>query len=351
MKDKKTKKKGFLGITSRVLMLMAAGVLVLSYVSMLINPAKAWGFTLLGLMFIPLAFFNFILLLWAIKRRSRSFVIPFLAILPAIFFLGRYVQVGGGREPGGEPTLKIVSYNVGRFAACEPDSVFTFLRSQDPDIICLQEFHVSDIDNVRRYLRRHMKGNKSEFYLFPMADRSAFGNVTLSKMPVKDKGRIKFEESANLAIYTDYEHHGRTFRVYNCHFESYSISLPGVVRGIFNADRDVMTATGSKMKRSITRRPQQVNMVFDDIEKCPVEAFVCGDFNDDPMSYTYSRMKRGRKDSFREAGSGFGATYARMWPVLRIDYIMLPERFEAILHQTPRVDYSDHYPVISTIEL
>ena len=92
-------------------------------------------------------------------------------------------------------------------------------------------------------------------------------------------------------------------------------------------------------------------MVFDDIEKCPVEAFVCGDFNDDPMSYTYSRMKRGRKDSFREAGSGFGATYARMWPLLRIDYIMLPERFEAISHQTPRVEYSDHYPVISTIEL
>ena len=45
MKDKKTKKKGFLGITSRVLMLMAAGVLVLSYVSMLINPATSWGFT------------------------------------------------------------------------------------------------------------------------------------------------------------------------------------------------------------------------------------------------------------------------------------------------------------------
>lgn len=351
MKDKKTKKKGFLGITSRVLMLMAAGVLVLSYVSMLINPATAWGFTLLGIMFIPLAFFNFILLLWAIKRRSRSFVIPFLAILPSFFFLGRYVQVDGGQEPSGEPTLKIVSYNVGRFAACEPDSVFSFLRSQDPDVACLQEFHVSDVDNVRRYLRRHMKGYKSEFYLFPMADGSAFGNVTLSKMPVKGKGKMKFDESANLAIYTDYEHCGRTFRVYNCHFESYSISLPGVVRGVFNADRAVMTATGSKMKRSITRRPQQVNMVFDDIEKCPVEAFVCGDFNDDPMSYTYSRMKRGRKDSFREAGSGFGATYARMWPLLRIDYIMLPERFEAISHQTPRVEYSDHYPVISTIEL
>ena len=352
MKDKKTKKKGFLGITSRVLMLITAGVLALSYVSMLVNPAKAWGFTLLGLMFIPLAILNFILLLWAIKRKSGSLVIPLLALLPSFFFIGRYIQIGDGeKDASGEPTLKILSYNVGRFASCEADSLFTFLRGQDPDIVCLQEFHVSDIDKVRKYLRRQMKGYKSEFYLFPMADGSAFGNVTLSRIPVKDKGKIKFEESANLAIYTDYEYEGRTFRVYNCHFESYSISLPGLVRGLFNADRTVMAATGSKMKRSITRRPQQVNMVFDDIEKCPVEAFVCGDFNDDPMSYTYFRMSRGRKDSFREAGGGFGATYARIWPLLRIDYIMLPERFNAISHKTLRVDYSDHYPIMSTIEL
>ena len=83
----------------------------------------------------------------------------------------------------------------------------------------------------------------------------------------------------------------------------------------------------------------------------PCEAFVCGDFNDDPMSYTYFRMSRGRKDSFREAGHGFAATFARLWPVLRIDYIMLPDRFDALEHSTPRVKFSDHYPVVSTIEL
>ena len=112
-----------------------------------------------------------------------------------------------------------------------------------------------------------------------------------------------------------------------------------------------MAKTGSKFKRSISRRPKQVDTVFKDIENCPVEAFVCGDFNDDPMSYTYYRMTRGRKDSFREAGSGFGATFSRLWPLLRIDYVLVPDRFKAIDYQVPRVKYSDHYPVISTIEL
>ena len=352
MKDKKAKKKGFLGITSRVLMLIVAGFLVLSYVSMFVNPSKAWWFTLLGLMFIPFTVFNFVLLLWAIKRLSRSFVIPLLAILFSALFIGRYVQVGNDDVcASGDPELKIISYNVGRFASCSPDSLFSYIRNQEPDIVCLQEFYVSDIDEVRSYLRRQMRGYKSEFYLFPMADGSAFGNVTLSRIPLKDKGKIKFDESTNLAIYTDYEYDNRTFRVYNCHFESYSISLPGLLRGLFRVDRATMAATGSRMKRTISRRPKQVDKVFEDIERCPLEAFVCGDFNDDPMSYTYFRMTRGRKDSFREAGTGFGATFARLWPVLRIDYVLIPDRFKAIEHYTPKVEYSDHYPVISTIEL
>lgn len=352
MAEKKKKKKGFLGITSRVLMLVVAGLLVLSYSSMLVNPSKSWWFTLLGLMFIPLALFNLILLLWAVKRLSKSFVIPLLALLPAVLFMGRYVKLGGeDAVPSGDPSVKVMSYNVGRFSDCAADSLFSYIRAQDPDIVCLQEFYISDINQVRPYLRNKMKGYKAEFYLFPMTDGSAFGNVTLSRVPITGKGKIKFEESANLAIYTDCELEGRTFRVYNCHFESYSISLPGLLRGLFKADKAAMAATGSRVKRSISRRPKQVDAVFEDIERCPVEAFVCGDFNDDPMSYTYFRMKRGRKDSFCEVGKGFGATFARLWPVLRIDYILLPSRFRAIDHNTPRVNYSDHYPVISTIEL
>lgn len=362
---RRKKKKGgrIFGITSRVLMLILAGLSVLSFASMLVNPAKAWGLSIIGLMFVPLSVANLILLLWAIKRMSRSFVIPLLALLPSLFFLGRYVQTGEPDvAPAQDPTLKIMTYNVGRFslhdetlgvkgrAQCA-DSIFAFIRRNDPDIVCLQEFRISDINQVRSYLYRQMGDYRAEFYLFPMAGGSAFGNVTLSRLPVKGKGKIKFEESANLAIYTDYEAHGRRFRVYNCHFESYNISVPGIIRGLFHADKTMMSDTGNKMKRSITRRPKQVDKVFSDIENCPVESFVCGDFNDNPMSYSYFRMTRGRKDSFREAGRGFAATFARFWPMLRIDYILLPDRFRALEHKTHRIGFSDHYPVITTVEL
>lgn len=354
----------FWGFTSRMLMSVVAGLLVLSYVSVVINPAKAWFFTLAGIFFVPLSTLNLCLLIWAVKRRSRSFVIPLLALVPAFFFVGRYIQVGQDEESvsvDSQPTLKVMSYNVGRFVHRSEksgiesrkecvDSVFDFIRNQDADIICLQEFYISDINAVRSHLRKNMPGYKAEYFLFP-SKKGAFGNVTLSRYPVKDKGVVKFDKSANLAIYTDYQVEGRHFRVYNCHFESYNISFSGLVKALAQRDRDVFAETGTKIVNSISRRPKQVDKVFRHIESCPVESFVCGDFNDNPMSYTYYRMNKGRKDSFIEAGEGFGATYSFMWPMLRLDYVLVPERFDAQEYLSPRVGYSDHYPVITEIIL
>ena len=354
----------FFGLTSRVLMLIVAGLLILSYASIVVNPAKVWFISLIGIFFIPLSILNLFLLLWALKRRSKSFMIPLLALVPAFFFAGRYVRFDSdedriARMSHTGNTLKMVSYNVGRFALdagefssrsdCA-DSVFAFILEQDPDIICLQEFHMADADNIRSLLKKRLGDYHAEYYMFPTS-RGAFGNVTLSRLPVKDKGVLKFDGSTNLAIYTDYDYKGRKFRVYNCHFESYNISMSGLLKEMLSKDSKVFSETGNKMKLSITRRPKQVDRVFSDIENCPVDAFVCGDFNDNPMSYTYYRMTRGRKDAFVEAGDGFGATYASLWPVLRIDYILFPEKFKAVSHDIPRVPYSDHYPVITEIEL
>ena len=358
--------KKIFGITSRLLMLIVAGLLILSYLSILINPAKVWLISLVGLLFVPLSLLNAFLLLWAVKRLSKSFVIPLLALLPAFFFVGRYVRIDTEEERSermaaeGE-RLKIVSYNVGRFALEDKeagidsraecvDSVFSFLKSQDADIICLQEFRVPDADKVKSYVNRYMKGYNAEYYMFPSSS-GAFGNITLSRIPVKGKGKIKFDESANLAIYSDYQYAGEQFRIYNCHFESYNVSVSGLLRGLVQRDSLLIYSTGDKMKRSITRRPKQVDKVFEHIEECPIETFVCGDFNDNPMSYTYYRMTRGRNDTFKVAGNGFGATFASMWPMLRIDYILCPKKYAPVTHSTPRIPYSDHYPVVSQIAL
>ena len=280
-KTAKLKKKiTFTGISARVMMSCAAALLLLSFLSVVADPAKAWFFTIFGLLFIPLFIVNLILFVWALKRRSKSFVIPVIALLPSIFFIGAYFQFPSSSRPAmpsdEESAVRIVTYNVGRFMqpdkkkvtggrkACA-DSVRRFLASQDADIICLQEFYASDLKEVQSFAKGIGKGYRPEYYLFK-GRYGYYGNVTFSRMKARDKGVVKFEDSANLAIYTDYSAGGRPFRVYNCHFESYNISMSGILRSVRRQARDALKETEHKMRRGITRRPRQVNQVMDDLE-------------------------------------------------------------------------------------
>lgn len=349
--------KGLAGITSRILMGIAAGLLVLSYLSVLINPAKAWIMTLSGLLFVPLAILNLVLLVWALKRRSKAFALPLAALFPTVFFIGKYFQVSGpaqSQESGENDQIRIISYNVGRFMSCKDipsadscaDSIILFLQSCDADVICLQEFYFDEQYKLKSFLERRFRGYYSEYYM-NVGENGSYGNVTLSRFPVKGKGKIVFEKSANMAMYTDLDIYGKRVRIYNCHLQSYGISFPGIVKSLRDHDKGYFVRTEARVRTAISRRPKQVDLVLKDIAASPVEAVVCGDFNDNPMSYTYFRMSRGRHDSFVKAGRGFGATYSFLWPMLRIDYVLYPGLFKAVGHQTVKVGYSDHYPVIA----
>lgn len=355
----------FTGVSARIVMSMLAGLQILSFLSVVANPAKVWILAIFGLLFLPLFVINLLLFLWALKRRSRSFIIPLAALLPSVFFIGGYFQMPSSGRPvepvEGDETVKVVSYNVGRFLqahgrdfpegrrACA-DSISRFLMGQDADIICLQEFYTTDIGRVRQYLSGWLKGYRAEYYFY-RSRYGYYGNVTFSRMRARDKGVIHFDNSANLAIYTDYKAGGESFRVYNCHFESYNISMTGLLRSIRRRDGGMLRETETKVRRGLAQRPRQVSQVLNHIAGSPVAAFVCGDFNDTPMSYTYYRLSKGRGDTFRKAGEWFGATFSFLWPLLRIDYVLYPDNFRALSHRTPHKPYSDHYPVVTEISL
>ena len=338
-------------------MTISAGLLILSWLSVYVNPAKAWFMTIFGLLFPILFFCNIFLLFWAIYRRSRAVIIPAIALLPTFFMVGKFIRRGNDADDTGDG-VKIVSYNVGRFMLpqdgfnADPsrcaDSVMSFLARENADIICLQEFYMKDPERIVSYLSNKMKGYDIRYFVNVNA-HGCYGNVTLSRYPSIAKGRINFEHSSNMALYSDYMIDGEPFRVYNCHFESYNISLSRVAAAMEMDYQKAVKDTEEKMKRSITRRPRQVEQVLEDIEKCTENVIVTGDFNDTPMSYTYWRLSRKRKDSFIEAGNGSGATFSKLGPLLRIDYILFPEGYEALTHKVLYKKYSDHYPIESVI--
>ena len=354
MAEVKKQRGWFSRFTFGTACLLLGGLLALSYLSILVNPAKAWFFTIFGLLFIPLLVLTLLFFIWALFRRSRMGGFLAVMLLPAVFLIGKYYQFRAP-EPERKPTLKVVSYNVGLFAHGNmgdrrlvlADSIAAFLRRTDADIICLQEFHLPNTLNMEAWFRDHFPGYTADYYVLTGESGHA-GNVTLSRRPVLYRGKLVFEKSTNLALHTDIQLDSTVLRFYNCHFESYNISLSGLVKSIGRQTDEVVEDTGRKMRRGITQRPRQVEEVMKDVDECPVRSVVLGDFNDNPLSYTLYRLSRGRKDSFVQAGKGFGATFRPLWPLLRIDYILYPRDLHVVSYEVPKVKYSDHYPVIAT---
>lgn len=327
-------------------------LLLLGYLSMVVDPAKAWFFTLFGLLYIPVLLIVLVLFVLALFRRSHLRGLLLLMLLPSVFLFGKYYQFKGPSDET-PSTLKIVSYNVGLFAHGDgfenrlalADTVCAYLRKADADILCLQEFYLPNNVDFGSWIKRRFPGYTVEYYVLS-GDSGQFGNVTLSRRPVSGKGRMDFEKSTNMALWTDVRLDSSTVRLYNCHFESYNISLSGLVKKA--GEEGLMEETEQKMRRSITERPKQVAEVMRDVDAAPVRSLVLGDFNDNPLSYTCFRLLRGRKDSFVSAGKGFGATYRSLWPLLRIDYILYPKDLAAVSYRVDKVKYSDHYPVTAT---
>ncbi len=377
------------GITFRAILVVAAAAMFLSYLAVYVNPAKFALPLFFGLYFIPILAINLLLLLIALLRRSASAWIAVAALLPALLYTDLFVKIGNREEPQKEGIeIKIASWNVGMFSSSSGGSgnaagtpgrltreecrreIGEFIAGENPHILCLQEFFADDYTQADtlygQYPYRH-------YHLFKARNGKLFGNMILSKFPIADKGVLSFRGSTNLSIFADVEHYGRTLRIYNNHLESYDVSFTALAHKFYDKlnemkkgegnvspvkeeslggeiTRDIVETHG-KMKNTFIKRSEQVGRILDDINRTPHETIICGDFNDTPMSYTYHTLAKNRKDTFREAGSGFGATFIPVWPLLRIDYLLVPQDAECISHTVHKESHSDHYPVTCSVIL
>ncbi len=354
-------------VSFRVVLVIAAISMVIAYLSMYINPQK-WGLPLFfGLYFIPIACFNLFLLIIAVMHRSRSAWIPAIALLPSLLYAESFFKVGGNITPEKEGIkLKVESYNVGMFSASEKrgnnkkmskrecrDSIMAHIRQSQPDIACFQEFYVDSKKQADTILKEY---RYRYYHLFRIRNGDFFGNIILSKFPILSSGKISFPQSTNLSIFSDIEHYGKIFRVYNNHLESYNVSFTGLVKKIAGSSSTARDSISNElihvhesMRGTFIKRSNQVTKIVSTITECDYPSIICGDFNDTPVSYTYHRLSKGRKDSFREAGNGFSGTFIPVWPLLRIDYILFPDEYEGTKHTTHKIRYSDHYPISAEI--
>lgn len=341
-------------ILFRAVAAVFALALVISYVSVFFNPTRIWIPMFFGLYFIPLFLINVLLFLVGLWRRKLSLLIPLLALLPSIFVLNQFAKVGNEEMAYSGDKVKVLTYNLGRYEASARNvtkeqavaGIRAFIREQDADIVCLQEFKAADTELIGKLLPEYPY---RAYYFFK--GKEYFGNVTLSKHQIVENEVIKFKNSTNLCLESNIKVGKRLLNVYNCHLESNSVSFTALIKRLNNENffSDDLMGMHEKVKDATLRRASQVDTVLKRESAESTPSIVCGDLNDTPLSYTYHNLSRRKKDSFVEAGRGFSSTYSKFWPLLRVDYILLPKEYNVDRHEIKRVPYSDHYPVSAVI--
>jgi endonuclease/exonuclease/phosphatase family metal-dependent hydrolase len=335
--------------------------LLISYLAVHINPDDFALPALFGLAYPYLLLLNIILtIVWAMLLRFEA-LISVIVIAVGFTHFSNYIQL---IKPAGDKTgtFKVLSYNVRMFnyfemrnGSTSEKKVIEFLKSQKPDILCLQEFFItgnpSEADapfktalGVNYYSHLKILGSgKNKFY----------GIATFSKYPVIRKGEIIHPGSSSLTIFTDVLIEKDTFRIYNNHLQSFRL------RRIESSFMEELTASDNNetlgevkkisvsLKKGFVSRARQSQVVKDHIIRSPFPVIVAGDFNDTPVSYAYRTLRKGLNDSFVNSGYGAGFTYKGNYPPNRIDYILYDNSLINSFFEIIKVRYSDHYPIVA----
>ena len=342
-------------ILFRALVIVSALALCISYLSIFIDPSFLSLPYFFGLYYIPIFVLNVILLIIGLVRMKRYLIISLVALLPTLFFADLFVKFGGEEKSVSGDEVKIMTYNVGRMAASPKgmnssqtlSKICEFAAREAPDVLCLQEFYTGDTSAVSRILK-YLPYRCHYFY---GAGKNFSGNITFSRYPIVDKGVITFKDTHNLCLWSDVRINDVTVRLYNCHLQSNRLSFTNTIRRMAKKGQftDEVKNVHERLAHSNIQRGEQVGAIRDHIKSSTIPTMVCGDFNDTPMSYTYHTLASDHKDSFADGGNGFGSTYSVLWPLLRIDYILVPEDVSCDRTHITRVPYSDHYPVSTLI--
>lgn len=341
--------------------LFAVGLL-LTYLSVYINPDKFWVAGLLGLAYPFLLIINLFFLVYWIIRWKRLFLIPIFTILLGTSHLLNFIQLPFGKKIENlNPSFSILSYNINLFRLYSWSNqtpsfskISEFVKEKNVDIACFQEFFVVEGKLSEKTVSSELKMNSHIEYVIK-SNSTSYGIATYSKFPIVGKGEIPFENTANACIYTDIRVGVDTIRVYNCHLQSLKLkerNLSFLLNQSHKKEGNIaeIKEISFKFRDALKKRADQVNMIMEDVRKCPYLVIICGDFNDSPISYTYHEMTKNMLDAFKEVGKGFANTYVRFFPY-RIDYILHCKNLKAINFSSPRIDFSDHYPVLCSFEL
>ena len=250
-----------------------------------------------------------------------------------------------------EDSVRIASYNVRAFYQSDnaASQIAAWSQQEEIDVLCMQE--------IRKPEEWPISSLFSNVFYAPKWSSYCVG--IFSKYPIIYEELLEFHELpgdgyrkhsagiADIALPWD------TVRFINVHLSSTGVS-DGDMSVEPNAD-DVIERTKNiikKLVRSEHTRGLQAKSILQWVTESPHPLILCGDFNSVPSGNLYARLLQKMEDPYIWHGTGkmgsFEPLKRRFLPI-RIDWTLHSKDFQCTDQHIEHIDYSDHYPLITTI--
>lgn len=348
---------------------IVAGLFLIACLVPYLNPSTWWFMGFLGLAFPYLALLLvFSIIFWWVVKPVISFIpiitlligLKQLSVLFAVHKFETFTEKKDSRH------IRIVDWNVRSLQglSSKPDkkridraTIPETIINRSPDIVCMQEFNTSDIqNNIARFSAKLPYYYFSKDFKRPKQGYQS-GSIIFSKYQIVDSGKIQFPaNSGESLIYADVQTPTKIIRVFTTHLQSFKFNKDDYegLEQIKNTQEKALPASKdifAKMKLAFTRRGEQAKIVRDALDRSLYPSLICGDFNDVPNNFAYFHIRKDWQDAFLETSLGIGRTYLALAPTLRIDYILPDQKFYVNQFDMVDEDLSDHLMLVADISL
>jgi endonuclease/exonuclease/phosphatase family metal-dependent hydrolase len=355
---------------------LSAIVYIIACLTPYIHPKYFYPLTFLSIGF-PLLLVVMIiwLVFFFIYERKQSLLIFFILLL-GLKNISSIVAIHSNSNQlveKNKTSIRVLSWNVKNFINHDKRqetvgspfrNMMRFIWQVNADVICIQDFEQLDssiflhpIDYIKDTLHYPFVYMSKDIDTITKYGHSIYGTCIFSKAPIFNANSVQyngvhFTESLGFA---DILINGRTIRIFNTHLRSMYTNIDTLARReefkyvIDDTNLVFHSSKYQKLKHFDTSHINQVDIIRKVFDTTKTPFIFCADLNSVPSSYVYSKLSENLNDAFLQRGFGWQGTYSGKIPFLRIDVVLMSKQLTTTNYFSPRLNLSDHYPVVADI--
>lgn len=340
----------FVVLDAALLMLFSAG-----YAARYLHPRHLWWVQLIaiGLPYLALLLVGFTLIVAGARRWWLFGVHALLLVLALV----RFAPVRAGTAAAAQDALTLMTFNLGYPNNANAPLLSALARHETPHIISFQESFVG-LDSARSRVRHIPQ------YLSPLIDSLGYSVVApttadttvlresiFSRGLVLESGQKRLMPGSHPGYRTSFSHgriawQGREAVLYNLHLRTYGRRKPWADEGMGWFNPRFWVSFWTQYREATLDRAREAEQIRALMDQETLPLLISGDFNSTPHSWDYHHLARGLQDAFRAGGNGWGGTYHRRFPLVRIDHLLVSPAFEVVSAHVAAAPLSDHRPLV-----